>query len=553
MALQEILPVLLQLLSEQSEDDDEDEWTKSMAAAACLELIAKDVGDLIVQPVVPFVEAGIGRPEWQHREAAVMAFGSILDGPEPTTLAPLVSQALSALINMMSTDQSTQVRDTVAWTLSRIVDLMLDNIDPSMHFQSLIAALVQSLEASPRIINSCCSALGSLVSQYNPAFDDETQTSPLSQYYSDILKALMTVSERPTNDGNARGAAYQTISTFVGCSTVDTLPVVQEVFITLLARQEALMGMQTQLVGIDDRNNWNDMQINICAVLQSAINRSPSMVKPFADRIMTNLLQLISASGKTSGVIEDAFATVGALANALEADFNKYLEAFAPFLFTALGSYEDWQVGQAAVYVVSDIARAVGESLSPYAERIMVALIDILRSPVIHRSVKPNAIAAMGEVALAIGPNFVPFLQTIMEILSQAGSMSAQANDVTLIEFVWAMREAIVDAFIGIMNGLKSNPQPFQGYVGGIMHFLAGCYADEERTDQFTTSALGLIGDFGDTYKSAVRDELMQEWVQQAIAYGRQRGASRSAKKNAAYAAKVSYRRTKGLMSVRRA
>ena len=72
------------------------------------------------------------------------------------------------------------------------------------------------------------------------------------------------------------------------------------------------------------------------------------------------------------------------------------------------------------------------------------------------------------------------------------------------------------------------------------MNFLQTCMADDERTDAFCTSTLGLIGDFGDTYKAAVKDDLMKEWVQSAIAYGRQRGASRAAKNNAAYAQKVS-------------
>lgn len=80
---------------------------------------------------------------------------------------------------------------------------------------------------------------------------------------------------------------------------------------------------------------------------------------------------------------------------------------------------------------------------------------------------------------------------------------------------------------------------PFQKYVSGIMNFLQTCMADEERTDAFCTSTLGLIGDFGDTYKTAVKGDLLQEWVQNAIAYGRQRGASRAAKNNAAYAQKV--------------
>jgi importin subunit beta-1 len=72
------------------------------------------------------------------------------------------------------------------------------------------------------------------------------------------------------------------------------------------------------------------------------------------------------------------------------------------------------------------------------------------------------------------------------------------------------------------------------------MVFLAGCFRDEEKTDSFVTSLLGLIGDFGDTYKGQVRDDLMQEWIQEAIQYGRQRGASKSARNNSQYAQKVS-------------
>jgi importin subunit beta-1 len=224
----------------------------------------------------------------------------------------------------------------------------------------------------------------------------------------------------------------------------------------MLGRQEQLLSIHNQLVGSDDRNNWNDIQINICVVLQSSIHKSPAMIAPFADRIMQNLLHLISSSGKNAGVLEDAFSTIGAVASALEVGFNKYMEAFSPFLFTALTSYEDWQVAQAAVYVTSDIARAIGDQITPQAQALMVSLVDLLRSPVVHRQVKPNAITTIGEIALAIGPAFGPYLEIVMGILSQAGSTAAASNDQSMVEFVWVMREAIVEAFIGILNGLKT-------------------------------------------------------------------------------------------------
>jgi importin subunit beta-1 len=63
--------------------------------------------------------------------------------------------------------------------------------------------------------------------------------------------------------------------------------------------------------------------------------------------------------------------------------------------------------------------------------------------------------------------------------------------------------------------------------------------SEDDRTDQFATATLGLIGDFGETYGKQVRDVLMEEWVVSAIAYGRQRGASKQARRNATYAQKV--------------
>lgn len=71
------------------------------------------------------------------------------------------------------------------------------------------------------------------------------------------------------------------------------------------------------------------------------------------------------------------------------------------------------------------------------------------------------------------------------------------------------------------------------------MGFLSSCWSDEEHTEQFAASSLGLIGDFGDTYKTAVRDALMQEWVQIALGSVRQKGTMKLARINALYAQKV--------------
>ncbi|PAV76187.1 hypothetical protein WR25_08353 [Diploscapter pachys] len=100
-AVQHLCPLLLETLAKHDEADDEDDWTPAKAAGVCVMLLAQCVGDTILDCVMPFF-AHFSSQDWKYKEAAIMAFGSILDGPDPSKLTPLVQQAIPALINSMS-------------------------------------------------------------------------------------------------------------------------------------------------------------------------------------------------------------------------------------------------------------------------------------------------------------------------------------------------------------------------------------------------------------------------------------------------------------------
>ena len=191
------MPVLLLLLTRQEEDADEDEWTLSMSAGTCLNHLAQAVTDAIVPAVIPFIEANIKAQDWHQREAAVMPFGSILDGPDPQVLTPLVTQALPLLIDMMS-DANLHVKDTTAWTLGRICDLLVSTIKPDVHLNPLITAIVNGLQDNPRIVANCCWALMNLADQLGAYFEDDPDANPsgvLSPYYEGVISALLRVTE----------------------------------------------------------------------------------------------------------------------------------------------------------------------------------------------------------------------------------------------------------------------------------------------------------------------------------------------------------------------
>jgi importin subunit beta-1 len=187
----------LKLLTRQDEDADEDEWNVSMAAGTCINLLAQAVGDNIVTTVIPFIEANVKSTDWHMREAAVMTFGSILDGPDPEILRPLVSQAFPILIDMLR-DENSMVKDTTAWTLGRICELVVSVIQPDVHLQPLVFTLVETLDDQPRIVSNACWALNQLSENLSVVDENSSTppTAPLSPYFEGIVTSLLRVTEK---------------------------------------------------------------------------------------------------------------------------------------------------------------------------------------------------------------------------------------------------------------------------------------------------------------------------------------------------------------------
>ncbi|KAJ9492172.1 hypothetical protein ACN42_g1608 [Penicillium freii] len=193
VATREVVPVLLQSMCRQDEDADDNEYNVSRAAYQAMQLYAQCVQGDVIQPVVTFVEENIRNEDWHRRDAAVAAFGAIMEGPEPSVLEPLIKQALSVLLGMME-DSSISVRDSTAYALGRVCDCCPEVLDPEVHLQPLISCLFNGLANSPKIASSCCWALMNVADRF--AGDDGSQTNPLSKHFEDSVKSLLTVTER---------------------------------------------------------------------------------------------------------------------------------------------------------------------------------------------------------------------------------------------------------------------------------------------------------------------------------------------------------------------
>ncbi|KAL3309364.1 Importin subunit beta-1, partial [Cichlidogyrus casuarinus] len=290
-ALAYIVPILMNVMTIQDENADEDEWNPNKAAGVCMMLLAQLTEDAIVPLVIPFVSTNVENANWRLRDAAIMAFGSILEGPKSLTLRPYVEQAMPLIIGLLK-DPSVAVRDSSAWTISRVCEVLPDLVIQPQLIEQLLDGLLMGLRSEPRVASNACWAISSLSeSAYDAAvkaLPDPSQEPPtycLSTYFEFITKALLdTCNRTDSSQNNLRGAAYTVLMDVLKFSARDCYPEVQRVTLEIISRLESMLGIEQQ-VSSQDRAQFNDLQSLLCGNLQSVLRKiSPDDAPAISDK-----------------------------------------------------------------------------------------------------------------------------------------------------------------------------------------------------------------------------------------------------------------------------
>lgn len=514
-ALSSLVPMLLETLLKQDEDQDQEDgtWNLAMAGGTCLGLVARTVGDAIVPLVMPFVEANILKPDWRSREGATYAFGSILEGPSIEKLSPMVHAGLDFLLNAMK-DENSHVKDTTAWTLGRIFELLhtpstgFSVISPA-NLQRIVGVLLESIKDAPHIAEKVCGALYYLAQGYE---DAGTSSSLVTPFLPDIVTCLIATAERTDgSDSKLRSSAYETLNEVVRCSCLaETSHIITQLLPLIMAKLGQTMDLQ--ILSSDDREKQGDLQASLCGVLQVIIQKlsSNDNTKPIilqaADQIMLLFLKVFGC--RSSTVHEEAMLAIGALAYATGPEFGKYMPEFYKYLEMGLQNFEEYQVCAISVGVVGDICRAMDDKVLPYCDGIMTLLLKDLSSGELHRSVKPPIFSCFGDVALAIGEHFEKYIHYAMPMMQGAAEVCAQMDDSDeeMMEYGNQLRRSIFEAYSGILQGFKnSKAELMLPHAPHLLQFIELVSKDRQREESVTRAAVAVLGDLADALGSNVK------------------------------------------------
>jgi importin subunit beta-1 len=202
---------------------------------------------------------------------------------------------------------------------------------------------------------------------------------------------------------------------------------------------------------------------------------------------------------------------------------------FMPFLLTGLRSYQAQSLCIVSVGTVVDICTAIGGQIQPFCDQIMSALTECLRDGSVHRDIKPIVISCFGDIAMAIGAAYEPYLALSIMLLMQASSQRPPDDDDELIAFINSLRLSILEAYSGIILGLSDGNalHLFAPNLPNILQFLQYLSLPEsQKDDDVLLKAVALIGDIGQQMGSQpqVKQQIQQQFAADLIQQASQSG-----------------------------
>eukprot|EP01106_Pelomyxa_sp_JSP_P017691 TRINITY_DN743_c0_g1_i5.p1 TRINITY_DN743_c0_g1~~TRINITY_DN743_c0_g1_i5.p1 ORF type:complete len:498 (+),score=158.38 TRINITY_DN743_c0_g1_i5:132-1625(+) len=463
---------------------------------------------------MPLVAGAINNADWHQREAATLAFGAVLDGPRE--LSAYVAGALPVLLSHMQDPEPT-VRETTAWTIGRVGQLHRKLLTPSL--QQVVPVLFSSLDpaqSTPRVAANVCWAIHSLAEAYEEDVNEAGTSTPMSTYFQYLVQGLLKAAERAdAHEDKLRSSAYAAVNTLVHCSAKDCAPYIASLVPNFLQRLHTAMGTTPGAVG--HGNEHNEAVALVCGVLQECCSKLGKQIAAggMADSLMTAFLQLLQS---TPAVHEEAFIAIGAITTALEGDFLKYLAAVVPFVLRALRSPQEYEVCSIVTGYVGELCRTLPAQMAATCPEVMKCLLENLQSGTVDRSLKPDIISTLGDMAMSLAAEFIPYVGTVAQVLAQASTAAStppDPDDEDAVEYTNKLRESICEGYTGMLQGLRACDRAgdMLPYVETILQFAAVIFADQHKTESLTRCVVGLLGDLAQLLGDKVKRYLFTPQV----------------------------------------
>lgn len=358
--------IYLQCLTLQSQSEPDDQYGIAEAAAVGLKLLVdkyEERCEELYSLVIPFIQSNATHDDWRKRDAAIMAFGTIVGLPESESQRDLqlIQAMIPILLNSSHPNHTPAlVRSSSVWAIGRLFQekltiLLSSNIDPT----PLLNGLTNSLsDSNTRVQEQVLTS----ITQFGETLPEEINGIS-SQIIVFLLVQKLFQFTNPNLDSKVKVASYDAMSCLIESNPLENEQQSVMIFEEIIRRLESALEHSTE-----------DLE-PLCGLLSSSFNCiSSSTLQTYASTLVHILLRSISYAPS------DSFLTLGKLISVAPQIIRSHHSGILGAVIHELDS----NPCQDAISFVGDICHSLLEGVTPYANTLIPCLLRILYNPT-HR------------------------------------------------------------------------------------------------------------------------------------------------------------------------
>jgi len=495
-ALLPLLDALFVPLTKQDPDSEDDEWNVSHAAATCISYAAGCVREKIIAPILQLFQQSVMNKEWRVRDAATIAFGSILEGPPTEALKPYLSdpQLLKLFIDNMK-DANVVVRSSTAWTLGRMCELHVGIVvTDQARFEAVYQAFKDGLSSEPRMATMCTWGLMVLAEALDQFIKESAQqvANPLSQHFGEVVEILFASGMKPDCTTRQRKGVYQCLGALVHCSSPECIPQVAKVTEKCLSILESM----TAATSFPDKKDADELEALVSGLMTECVSKLENNVSAIADRVCSVYLTLYQKAAGANAQ-EEAVLGVGTFSMAMQRMVERYAPQICEVLKDCIAKPNEVDVCKAAIGALGDVARSMEDGFSSYVQVFVPMLFQLLTSRDVDRSLFSHVMSTLGDIAQCATAVFKPHIPQVINVVQQAMACKVNLNDEDDRDFLFGLQEECFACIAGIQGGLTSLKEShlILPFSGGITQCIFTAYTNMDRPEGLSNAIVGAICD----------------------------------------------------------
>jgi hypothetical protein len=335
----------------------------------------------LIEDVINYVSLNINsnddnQSKLLKREAAILAFGAILETTHSNQMKSIVASSVNAILGyLLDNNNISSLKETTAWTIEKIAELygeiFLDDLQQFSNFYETLLNLLTV--SSKKVVCYLLNGIHFLARNFKP---QEGQNSNVLSHYMkgslDLLLQLAIMKGSYDTEHNVAMNCFFTIGSLIENSAPDTRYVITEFFGKLItAFQDTLK---------QELFESNEIRFAYQGYIASCIEACLlcGNLELNASDGSTVLHLIIQTFKERQLVYEEGLMAASSLAGQTVESNAEFVKLFGPFLIYGLKQIKDTGLCRTAIHSTGDLIRALQKAFDNYIDQIIPLVLEIL-------------------------------------------------------------------------------------------------------------------------------------------------------------------------------